>query len=339
MELNPKTPTHFDSVEKESLNNEQTVDNTATDDSMSNEASQDSNFKSADSFSATNFESSINGLTQEEIRDPNQITVTISNKRSPIVVLFGPGKCGKTMTQIRLARYLHGKGYRVCPVRDFRPANDTNYQKMCDEYPKFVNAENAAASTDMLSFMLLEILDNRGNSLCQILEAPGEHYHSIQNPDAMFPAYINKLKDVSTRKIWVITLEPNWIPAANCQQYDLSEYVGKIKKLKSLINRQDKVLFLYNKIDTTNLMIDQQHINHREMVRSIEDHFNGVFVPFKNDHPITSLWRKYDCELLPFTTGYYNTFKVGLEERTTYTVGADIFPAKLWQTIVKYTKG
>lgn len=340
MELNPKKSTDFESIEKAPVNEVSVVEETSTD-NLSNNTTTVGNVDSdslGDSYSAE-FETPINGLSQEEIRDPNQIKITISNMRSPIVILFGPGKCGKTMTQIRLARYLHEKGFRVCPVRDFRPAYDANYKKMCDDYPKFVNDVNAAASTDMLSFMLLEVLDSRGNSICQILEAPGEHYHSIQNPQAEFPPYINELISNASRKIWIITLEPNWEPKANCQDYDISQYVEKIKTLKKKINRRDNVVFLYNKIDATNLMIDQTHVNRREMIYAIKEHFKGIFEPFKNENPITSLWRKYNCELLPFTTGSFNNYKMGVEERTTYTVGSDIFPAQLWQTIIKYTKG
>ena len=42
------------------------------------------------------------GLSVEELRDPNKISVTIADKDAPIVVLFGPPACGKTMTLVRL---------------------------------------------------------------------------------------------------------------------------------------------------------------------------------------------------------------------------------------------
>ncbi len=281
----------------------------------------------------------IAGLTTTEIKDHNQIQITISDTTTPIVVLFGPGKCGKTMTQIRLARFLQENGYSINPIRDFRPAYDDNYQNMCNQYSTFVNNEDAASSTDMLSFMLLEVLDSRGNRICQILEAPGEHYHSIQNPDGMFPAYINQLIASRSRKIWAITLEPNWIPKANCQQYNLAQYVAKVKTLKTKINSKDKVVFLYNKIDATNLMIDQTHVNKKMMLKEIADHFTGIFEPFKNTNPITSLWRPYNCDLLPFSTGTFNTYKVGTETKTKYSVGSSVFPAALWATIIKYIRG
>ncbi len=281
----------------------------------------------------------VSGLSQKEISDPNKIQVTISNRKAPIVVLFGPGKCGKTMIQIRLARYLHEKGCTVNPVRNFRPAYDKNYKEMCDKYSEFVNNESAASSTNMLSFMLLEVLDCKGNTICQILEAPGEHYHSIQNPQAKFPAYISQLINDATRKIWVITLEPNWNPDAESQEYNLESYVEKIKTLKTKINRRDKVIFLYNKIDTTKLLQSQNQVNHKEMIAQIKDHFVGIFEPFKNTNPITSFWRPYNCDVLPFTTGTFNTYQDGIETKTKYSVGSSAFPDKLWKTLMKYIKG
>ena len=59
----------------------------------------------------------------------NDVQVTVSDKSTPIVVLFGPPACGKTMTLIRLSRYLKTiqGGYRIEPVRSFRPSDDADY--------------------------------------------------------------------------------------------------------------------------------------------------------------------------------------------------------------------
>lgn len=44
--------------------------------------------------------------TGVDYSDPNDVMVTISDLKTPLVILFGPPSCGKTMTLIRLSRYL-----------------------------------------------------------------------------------------------------------------------------------------------------------------------------------------------------------------------------------------
>ena len=62
-------------------------------------------------------ENEVRGLSHTELGNPDNIMVTIADQRIPIVVLFGPPTCGKTMTLIRLTRYLQKDGYKVSPVR------------------------------------------------------------------------------------------------------------------------------------------------------------------------------------------------------------------------------
>ena len=72
-------------------------------------------------------EDKIKGLTKEEYNDPNQIRVTIADGKAPLIIFFGPPACGKTMTLVRLARYLNKNGYKVAPIKTFRPSDDQNY--------------------------------------------------------------------------------------------------------------------------------------------------------------------------------------------------------------------
>ncbi len=94
----------------------------------------------------------VKGLSVEEQNDPNKIKVTIEDEKTPIVVLFGPPSSGKTMTLVRLTRYLRDASFDVYPVRTFRPAADAHYKKMCDDFNDMVTSENAAQSTSPASF-------------------------------------------------------------------------------------------------------------------------------------------------------------------------------------------
>ena len=102
---------------------------------------------------------------------PNRIQVTVKDKDVPLVLLFGPPACGKTMTLIRLTRYLKSAGYQVAPVRSLRSSADVHYKRLCDGFDDMVNALDAASSTDRISFLLVEVSKN-GRRLCQNSRGP-----------------------------------------------------------------------------------------------------------------------------------------------------------------------
>ena len=69
------------------------------------------------------------GLTMDEEKDPNRIQVVISDP-APVIILFGARASGKTMTLVRLTRWLKANGYQVEPERNFRPSNSEFYRRM-----------------------------------------------------------------------------------------------------------------------------------------------------------------------------------------------------------------
>ena len=157
------------------------------------------------------------GLSSEEQNDPNSITVTVSDPNTPIVILYGPPSCGKTMTLVRMTRYLQSQGYTVVPEKTFRPTYDENYKQLCDNFDQMINSNNAATSTTNISFMLVKVLKN-GKPICQLLEAPGEYYFKPDDPNRPYPAYVQKIINSQNRKIWAIMIEPDWsdsVPRAN----------------------------------------------------------------------------------------------------------------------------
>lgn len=275
--------------------------------------------------------SSIKGLSELEKQDPNKIIVTISNQKVPLVVLFGPPACGKTMTLVRLTRYLQSEGYIISPIRTFRPASDTNYDDICKNFDVMINSNNAAASTNRVSFMLVDVLNKNGRSLCQILEAPGEHYFDLKEPNKEFPAYVNTIIQSSNRKIWMIMLEPEWEDTQ-----DRKNYVTKITRLKSRMRPCDNVVFVYNKIDKTLFVRNIGNVNCEAAIRKTEEEFPNIFKPFENLNPITKFISKYRCEFVPFQTGTYTDTEDG---GRTYQEGPREYCAKLWSVLLKKIRG
>ncbi|MGM9837680.1 MAG: hypothetical protein ACI30A_04230 [Paludibacteraceae bacterium] len=274
----------------------------------------------------------VKGLSVEEQNDPNKIKVTIEDEKTPIVVLFGPPSSGKTMTLIRLTRYLRDTAFDVYPIRTFRPAADAHYKKMCDDFNEMVTSENAAQSTSQISFMLLQV-SQKGRPICQILEAPGEHYFIPKDKTAnkSFPRYINSIKSNNNRKIWLFIVEPDWE-----DDTDRLNYAERIKQLKMNMNPRDKAIFLYNKVDKTPFVISRGKVRIKQAIQSVGNQYKGIYEPFRNQNPITSFFKEYNCEFVPFSTGDYNeTIDGGI----VYEAGPDEYPRELWRKILSLIKG
>lgn len=275
-------------------------------------------------------EKAVAGLTADELNDPNKIQVNISDPNAPLLVLFGPPACGKTMTLVRLARYLKQNGYTIAPVRTFRPNYDSNYERLCNDFDTMINRPDAAASTSNISFMLVEVMRN-GRRLCQILEAPGEFYFNPKEPNAPFPTYVNAIINSNNRKIWAFMLEPDWMNATERQQY-----VDRIHKLKLRLRARDKIMFVLNKIDRTNFMRGQGKVNVAAAYKQVTYDYPGLFTPFRNPVPVYNLIRPDLFDFVPFQTGDYAVASDGTQM---FQEGPDEFPRQLWKVLLNRIRG
>lgn len=275
-----------------------------------------------------------NGMSSEELNDANKISVTIADYKTPLVVLFGPPSCGKTMTLVRLTRYLNSRGYTVQPVTSFRPTYDRNYSEMCENFDFMVSSDDAAKSTSKIHFMLVQVL-HHGKPLCQILEGPGEYYFSPENPGAPFPKYVNAIISSNNRKIWAIMIEPdntNKRMSVEARKH----YVSKIHKLKSRLSLRDKIMFIFNKIDETPFVISPGNIKYSLAMQHTEFMYPNIFVPFKNANPITKWFNPYNFDFVAFQTG---DFSEATDGTLTFQEGNDVYPRILWQFIQKRING
>lgn len=274
-------------------------------------------------------DSHIHGLSADELQDPNSITVTVSDTQAPMVVFFGPPSCGKTMTLVRLTRFLNSEGYTVSPIRTFRPTADTNYADICNNFDASMNSSGAAKGNDRISFMLVEVIKN-GRRICQMLEAPGEYYFNPQKPNEAFPNYVNTIIASSNRKVWAIMVEPNWM-----DEVDRRNYVTRIARLKQSMRSKDSTIFVFNKIDLTSFVRSVGNINKSAAIREVEILYPNIFVPFMNQNPITRFFKEYNCEIVPFQTGYFTQALNGV----TYQEGPREYCVKLWSAIMKSITG
>ena len=258
-------------------------------------------------------------------------TVTIADP-SPVIILFGSGASGKTMTLIRLTKYLIQQGYQVSPERTFRDARDTHYQSMCDNFTGIVNNTKAPGRNQVIDFMLVKVMDKYGRPICQLLEAPGEHYFDPIAPRKPFPAYINTISQSSNRRTWVFIVEKDWM-----NQSDRNNFAQKITDLqKQYVLTQDKVIFTCHKADLHGHYMSGGRYNTPLFFNDIKNQYPNIFSKYVNHNPITKLWRKYNFDFVVFSAG---SFSDDGASGLNYVPSNPSNPAKLWQAILKTVKG
>ena len=310
--------------------NEELIDSNISD---SEQTEQNENNIEGDEYTPieeVNDDTTIKGLNIVEQNDPNKISVTVADKNAPLVILFGPPDCGKTMTLVRLTRFLRSIGYTISPIRNFRPDYDKNYEYLCNNFDSMINDTDAAKSTSLISFMLVNIIKD-GRRLCQILEAPGEYYFNPREPQAEFPNYVNTLINGNNRKIIAIMVEPDWK-----NETDRRNYVNRITNLKIKLRPRDRIVFIYNKVDKTNFIISPGKIHTNQALRQVGYDYPDIFTPFENQNPITRWWSKYRFDVVPFQTGDYAVSSDGTK---TFQEGAEEYPRHLWSVLLKRIRG
>jgi hypothetical protein len=269
-------------------------------------------------------------LTPEEAKDVNAIQVEITDQ-IPTVVLYGAASSGKTMALIRLARYLRTRGYTVEPVFNFRPGNEF-YQNCCRQFNDLINKDIASDSTNIVSFLLLLVKCN-GKKICQVLEAPGEHFFNKDQPEADYPAYIHRIINLPHPKIWTFFIEKNWET-----QSIRDSYSSKIVKLFGRIKHRDHVVLLYNKADQcTDYLKNDEPIRSLFLKDAMEQYsvlFSRIVLGGIIERILKSNSRAADFE--PFSSGTFTTSRNNTKQ---FIQSIDYYPRHLWQAIEGGIKG
>lgn len=276
--------------------------------------------------------------TEQDIEDNRPIDeddINISDRTAPIIMLFGPPSSGKSMTLVRLARFLRKNGYVVKPDHTFKA--DNSYRVRCDKFCEDLNTSEALKGTGLNEFLMVKVV-NHGKTICQILEAPGEHYFNPNKPSETgskdFRAYLTQIiRNLPNRKIWTFLVESEWNVHATIKR----SYVERIRTCKNqLLRRTDSVILLYNKVDQKEELIENGRINLPAANKAMMDEYEGLAPVFRNTNPITQLWQPYKYKFVPFTTGYYTKKEDG---KLRYNESEEKFPRMLWEAITKAIRG
>lgn len=265
-------------------------------------------------------------------------TIKIGDRQAPVIILFGAPASGKSMTLVRLARYLRNvKGLTVAADRTFKSGDF--YVELCNQFETHLNTRTALPSTKDDEFLMVKIYEN-GRLIAHILEAPGEHFFKPLPPNEMYipgqinmRPYLTKIIDkIPNRRIWAFLLQAQW--GLDVKNYDA--FVDTIRTCKDrFIQPTDRTILLYNQVDVLNHLFKNAKIMPKQAEMAMRGEYSGIDGIFRNTNPITSLWKDFTYSFVPFSTGTYSMEK----GEKVYTESKDYFPEMLWETLKKCIKG
>ena len=256
---------------------------------------------------------------------PRGDEITIPKSDAPLVVLFGPHACGKTMTMVSLLRFLIGEGYDVKPVKTFGPVSGVAYANVCKWFYNTLNSDFALPATDREHSMLVEVADN-SLVVCHILDASGFYYFNEYNPCAPLSEFMSTIINSPNRKIWTIMIEPKYMGESERMHYSRD-----VARLKQYLRPADRVIFLFNKIDVTCVARGTGVVDKTIAFKMAEELYPNMFVPLKNTGWLTKLFRKYSFDFVPFQAGCFTQ----AYDRKAYHEGPKEYCANLWKSIIK----
>lgn len=262
-------------------------------------------------------------ITQDEFELPD---IEIVDNNNPIIPLLGLPNVGKTMTLIRLTRYLEEQGYRVEPDRFFRASKDDYYSKLCDTYQCMVNSAQAASSTSLVSILMVNVYDKRGRKICSFIDTPGEMLteNSMANNK-----YLKYIQGTTNRKIWLFLLEPKMMDNTR-----LSPYRKCINEIIKNSNERDRNILLLNKSDLLNNYINPN--NQQQLYHFIENRYPEILSLF-DDHSFKNLLLR---KLQIYTSPYIISFHTGSFHESEslgliYQPSSNTNPKRLWDLLLK----
>ena len=306
----------------------------STESTVNTETGEKQTIESAETNKSESISDFDNDTTVRTPTPSHKIKVHVTDQHAPIIMFFGAPSSGKTMTLVRLAKYLRTHGYTLNVDPNFC-TNAWEYRVNSQRFNSMLATDEALKGTDHNDFLFIQVKNEKGAVVCQILEGAGEGYFpSIAPPDfprsqTPFPAYMANVFGSDNKKIWVFITEPNW----ERPYEDKLEYVERIKYCKRQYSvRMDKFILLFNKIDRIG------DTTAENAMQACSNEYEGLFNAFKNYSPLASLFGpKYLFKFVSFTTGTYGMPQPGVPAH--YTPSRDNYPAALWEAILKSIRG
>lgn len=263
----------------------------------------------------------------------------ITDTQTPIIIVVGPAKSGKSMIMARLINYLHKK-QRYIIEPDYTYLNTIKYFHDCADYTKCIHENHAMPGTD--TDLLIQIKDASGTNIAQYIEAPGEAYFNPANPNAQPPVYLQHIcgGDVPNKKVFIylLNIDLNMGVYKPLGSYEAMRglYADRlINVFKPLAQPKDKFILLYNKVDMTNYGTIYKIKNRQGAVKEARQNYPYVFSSLRKN-VLGGLITYDDFKFLPFSAGWF-VEDIDDEGNTTQSCipSSDMYPQQLWKMIIR----
>jgi len=259
----------------------------------------------------------------------NQSSFNSGAAHGPIVIPFGPTNTGKTITLLRLTRYIMNQyGLQIRVNRSFRTDND--YVRVCRLYEANVlHDSNLSLPAKNKSCLLLDVYKN-SELYFQFLDSPGRDFFNpsdLMEPRKNFKAYIQNIINGPNKKIYLFFFEENMFGNSK----ERITYAAKVGNLIKNINpSRDKVIILHSKIDQnpylSNSLGGKTNNNKNTLRYEIFSNpdYRFIYKSIKN-------YKIRDITYLPYSNGYFPVMNETQE--TKWILGDDIYPQIVFSAI------
>ena len=257
--------------------------------------------------------------------------VRIADDKTPLVLFLGAAYSGKSVTLIRLIRFLEARCFKAVPDINFRPS-EPFYQSWCNEFRKYVFERRETPPGHTIGdALLIKIFNPTGQIKAQIIDIPGEAFFPAQqNIIRYFIPYIEWIFNRPNKKIWVFFVEQNWFQ----NEMERNIFTQRINATHRFMSPKDKVVFLFNKTDKLINQYDRYGKPIKELFFSnIMQEYPGIFSDYQNFGLRRLCFGKYNFQSLCFSAGNFIKTKEG---REIWINNGDGYCLKLWKAISKY---
>ena len=265
---------------------------------------------------------------------------------APLIIFVGPARCGKSMVLMSLVEYLRNKlkKYVVTPNYEYIP-NDDSYKSKCDQFMETLqrNAGKRDGYKDPLDGsvdeILLDVRDGKNGPVkFRMLEAPGEDFFSINNPQKPYAQYLNEIISKNRKEKYPVyyvmlldihTDNNKFNHPTDSTRGDYESRLIEFFENGYMHSRGDKVVLLYNKID---MAINKQEALENLLTSfypDIRDRFKRRVLVFFNV-PVYN-------GVQPYKTGHWEKKENDEGEKSwQYKTDAEseAYAEKLWGTLI-----